>query len=277
MPHRTTSRRAFTLVELLVAIAVIGVLIGITLPALGAARIEARKAQSIANARSIAGVFHMYADTKGHYPFQRVGELPSNNDGSAPPQVALPPGVLAVRWWPNNIVVAQASHWAHERLWPGMVSSLAPWPDHYPTWVSPGRSAELPDLETIQVGGGSFQTGAINAVSYYYSHSFVARPTLWQDGAESALSENILGPVRPAHVAFPANKAMLYDAELAYLRKSPRIVNGHWDAPSAIAFADGHAAMHNPTHATPGRANPLNGGDTRTLHNTPGGVLGTDY
>lgn len=277
MRIKRRASRAFTLVELMVAVSVIALLIAITLPALAGARIEARKTQSTVNARTIASVFHQYADLKGHYPFVRAGERPEGMPADGP---TLPPGIIAVRWWPEGVILAQGSHWGHARVWPGIVSTVAPWPEHYATWVSPGRSTELPDLEAIAVGGGSggaWASSPINAVSYQYSNSFVARPAVWQSGSEQVLAENMLGPVRPSEVAHPANKVMLYDAELAYLRRSPKVVNGHWQAPAAMAFADGHAALHDPTEAAPGFANPLNGGDNRTLHNTPEGILGRDY
>ena len=54
MSHFFSSRKAFTLVELLVVIAIIGVLIGLLLPAVQAAREAARRASCVSNLKQLA-------------------------------------------------------------------------------------------------------------------------------------------------------------------------------------------------------------------------------
>ncbi|MGP1345760.1 MAG: type II secretion system protein [Phycisphaerales bacterium] len=62
-PDGSTSRRAgFTLVELLVVVAIIALLIGILIPALSAARASAIATKSVSNLRQLAHGWHVYAD-----------------------------------------------------------------------------------------------------------------------------------------------------------------------------------------------------------------------
>src|SRR5439155_18566221 len=67
--------RAFTLVELLVVIGIIGVLVGILLPALGKARDTAQTLKCLSNRRTLAAAFHMYANEhKGWLPYPTTSQ-----------------------------------------------------------------------------------------------------------------------------------------------------------------------------------------------------------
>jgi prepilin-type N-terminal cleavage/methylation domain-containing protein len=61
-------RPAFTLVELLVVIAVIGILIALLLPAIQAAREAARQTQCRNNPKQIAISFHNFESARGYFP-----------------------------------------------------------------------------------------------------------------------------------------------------------------------------------------------------------------
>lgn len=63
------SPRAFTLVELLAVIAVVGMLAGLLVPVVGAVREKARSTQCMSNMRQVGAASLLYlADQKGHLP-----------------------------------------------------------------------------------------------------------------------------------------------------------------------------------------------------------------
>lgn len=83
---RTSHRRGFTLIELLMTIGLIGLLVGLSVPAVGAVRTRMRKAQCMANMREIGVLFQMYFDQPrnlGKLP--KACQMPSINPRKLPP------------------------------------------------------------------------------------------------------------------------------------------------------------------------------------------------
>lgn len=72
-------RDAFTMIELLVVVAVIGILVGIVLPSLSTAKIKARKMKTHADTKSIEMAIKNYLNEYGRYPLQDDGEESSGD------------------------------------------------------------------------------------------------------------------------------------------------------------------------------------------------------
>src|SRR5262245_10094202 len=67
-PHRSTSRRGFSLVEVLVVIAIIAVLLALILSAIQNARAAARRMRCLNNLKQIALAALEFHDTHGKFP-----------------------------------------------------------------------------------------------------------------------------------------------------------------------------------------------------------------
>jgi len=84
MLHRRRLRSGFTLIELLVVISIIGVLVGLLLPAVNAAREAGRRAQCANNIRNQGLGILGYANAKNYFPNSGTFREDSSTDPSDP-------------------------------------------------------------------------------------------------------------------------------------------------------------------------------------------------
>jgi len=272
MRRQRTTSRGFTLIELLVVIGIIGVLIGLILPALSGARGSALQTVALSNVRSVGTQFEQYAGDKGNYPHQNLGEIPEYMDDMGDYE---PVGdELIIEWYPGGMIIASTDYFGHSWMWPAMVAPIDEWPNYWETWVSPRKGQELPALEDMDFDSGM---RIEEMISIRYSNSFITRASFW-DGTQTDVNLGLLKATRSHDVRFPSGKVMLWDNDLSYLgrRDIPERVDGLLDAKTPMAFADGHSEVLLPSDASQAVLNPMTG-ETIKLHNTKDGVGGRDY
>jgi prepilin-type N-terminal cleavage/methylation domain-containing protein len=260
--RRRIERRGVSLVEILIAIGIIGLLIGILVPMLGRARGQTLEVVSLSNAREVVKTMHAHASANSdRFPF------PPREEREDPgvwfgPIIWTPDGELTdatgTHFYGNESYIFMSEYW------PAFVRDVAPWTEHYQTWLSPGHPAlaDKNDTRPLWARGSS-----INAVSYHYSLAFMVSPRLLEENAPTDWS--LIQPTRSSMVAYPASKVIAFDADRSYLARG-KGDSSKWPT----GFTDGSASLRDRSQAMTIR-NPLAGGGP--YHDTPGGVTGRDF
>ncbi len=246
--HLARPNAGFTLLELLVAIAIIGVLISLTLPAFAAIRSRARITASQSNVKQLSTFVMLYA---------------GGNRDLAP---------IAERQRLYESVVLSGSygmpHWDAFRQWPGVLleAGVVERRVDAGVFVSPGWRVNL----------------AHHNGDYALSLSFAGNPALWSgdatwDDAGLEVSQRL------SAVRSPSSKALLWDARAGHLGRLiedvPTNDAGDLDVVVPIGRADGSSVVMRPSQTADAVSNPRNlspSGKMR-LHNTPSGIDGVDF
>ena len=225
MPATGRPRRAFTLIEVMVVIAIIGLLVSLLLPALSVVRDEARKAICLSNLRTIGVGIHSYA---------------RDNDDRIPYGPKAPPMVTASNFYPSTgAPTSLISLMNGDPVGLGLMlgRQLA---DEPRVLFCPGSDQPTDaDAELAKVGVGQAQC------SYYYRHDSVTRQ--FDPGAGVPPPQHIglsnLGSNRKGRPI----SALVMDTQFecppgfAAFGITPR--THHRTACVNVLYADGHAAQ----------------------------------
>jgi len=260
-------RRAVTLLELLVVIAVIGVLIAIGLPILRTVQQSARTAACLANIREVGRAASAYAgEHAGQMPYLAERKHLNNafNIGAGPE------GYFEQLWmWPHVL-----RGYLGEGLRPA--ACYCPW--------HPGLGAQT-DRSLATGQAHQFPDGVAHPSRYHYNSAFYSGPGLWRR-PDPIVDASQLRPVQQSSTAHPSVKIVFYCA-LEYhrfdyddrVRQPP---SWHLSHPTNIVFADGAASgkyMQDALVWDDPLANPFlgDGRNGTILLNTLDGYLGRDF
>jgi len=97
-----TTRTGLTLVEMLVVIAIIGVLVGLLLPAVQAARENGRRAQCQGNLKQLGIALNQYAASHGTFPPGNVGKMGYNWLAAILPFIEQQRTYDELDWWDHE-------------------------------------------------------------------------------------------------------------------------------------------------------------------------------
>lgn len=197
----TSECRGFTLIEVLVVVALVGLLIGLLAPSIGGVKDKARVANTLANLRSHASIFTAY----------------SGDFRDTMPAATYPTGLSIIRC-PSQGIAVKAKYFDMARLWQ---IALA---DGYYNGDPSSMSFRSP-LNPYSKG-----VGRLIETDYWYACSFLASPEFYNETTRALLPQQ-LRAVRLGEVVFPGAKSLL--AEYALSWGPP---GAAW-----TAYTDGHA------------------------------------
>lgn len=210
-------RSAFSIIELMVTIGVIGIVIGILLPAIAGGRDSARDVRQLSDLRQLAASTELYRGKwDDEFPYREPGTWLVLPEGGASLTVG------------NNIPI----------YWAIPMHDVAPWREHFETWLAP-RAIDRDELWDR----GSLELW-LPLTSYYMSGAFVLDPAHLDP--DRPAPENPHRAVHGYEVAHPSQKVSFWDTEKPLYARP----NEDTDV-RAMVFVDGHAAERRLSEAEP--------------------------
>lgn len=207
------ARRGFTVVELLVVIAVMALLVAVTAPAMLGARRGASEARSLADLRQAYAALETYAtDARGAMPYLGVESRPTEPLGFA------------------GVTLESSYFWGHATYWASPVVAGG--------YLSLREVIEWPRWQAAHPAIAD----RIVASRCYLAHGAYARPGYWVGDAPPDGTAWFRGG-RTDDTAFPSLKGLLIDADSGVFarHRTTGIASG---SEATTCFADGSAGTY---------------------------------
>lgn len=221
MPPAPATRKAFTLIELIIVIGAVGVLLALSLPALRGARVRALESAISAHQRDVGVVLTTYFnDHKGAFPYYGVpgtdiAPLKYHHQGSS----------MLGRWVYGD---ERGAYWQHTIDWAYFMLGRG---------YQVGGAFIRPELDEQRP---SFDNGI--AAWDHLTHAAFAQPEYFRQGAEQ--TPRLHAGQRVQTVAHPSKKVVLRRWNHARSDLLPNQTDAQLaGVPLFLWFADGHSAM----------------------------------
>jgi type II secretory pathway pseudopilin PulG len=247
-------RRAFSLVEGLVATLILVILLAIAVPGLGHARRAASESRCVVSIRSAGSLVHAYA---------------SESRELVPHGAYVPDSLLADE--PMVRVIYQESgvevpYFRVASLW---AEILADWQGA--ALMSATCPSADPEMRVIPRPTGSSSSGGRS--TYRVSAALLAAPPLWREEAFARETDFVPQPLSAA--LFPSDKGFLYEQRVLHIDRDSKSPLDLVTGASPVVFVDGHASLAS-FRAIPAIHSPFDDTSPMPYSHTPGGVLGRD-
>jgi len=205
-------RAAFTLIEILVSIAIVAVLIGVLVPVLASARQNAKVTISLATHAQLSAATSMYAErNKEFYPY------------FATPGNPLGPKVIDGFDVPGHYFRAQSWHWASLII---------------PEYFSQRGAIEARDINGVPVSTPGSPESVVRS-RFFLTHNAFAASAYWADPEPDDAA--LFRGVTFADVRFPSLKGLTLDVSIG----QPTAEEGIKPKPNgtSVGLADGSARL----------------------------------
>lgn len=251
--------RAFTLIESLIVVAILGILLAVLAPVLARSRGSAREVVSLANARGIAAAVGQYGAENRDMPPVLFDPIESYEHKDPPQEVEVYGRQVRGRWFYNG--------WEFHKLLNPVLPADA--------LLAPGSVPH----DIVDVGG----IGTVNVADYSIPYCLYASSDYWNRWTQRGPSQ--WGAQRFSSISFPADKGLVRQHTVYGLANFPyeQSASGFRGVRSAVAWADHSAATVVQVDLNPGEPNFYYHNGTRTfldsglpIEETLAGVRGRD-
>ena len=211
-----TTQRAFSLIELLAVIAIVGVLIALAIPALAGARRTAKFTRAHSDTRQLVTMLAMYtSDNRDTHPYIVAGQFEGLADRQpVGPNNGLSPGDQTTRW-PMALMGNQ----------PAILDLVYP------------QIVYWPDLRERASETGDYSAGVIATATLF------AAPAYFSD--TQPIHDHQLRATRTSEIRYPSDKMILYNWASVSLNPQDRLENDEDGSTirAVYSFGDGSTAL----------------------------------